>query len=127
MARFAAFAAGRAGTVAALREITMDFPRQQVTALIGPSGCGKSTLLRCLNRMNDLIDGVRTTGRILLDQRDVFDYVRSEPIVCTPEDAFRCFMRTEMDYLVLGSFVLSKKDQPPWQDKANWRTEYALD
>ena len=53
--------------------------------------------------------------------------VRGEPIVCTPEDAYRCFMRTEMDYLVLGSFVLSKKDQPPWQDKANWRTEYALD
>ncbi len=39
------------------------FPRQQVTALIGPSGCGKSTLLRCLNRMNDLIDNVRTTGQ----------------------------------------------------------------
>lgn len=53
--------------------------------------------------------------------------VRGEPIVCTPEDAYRCFMRTEMDYLVLGSYVLSKKDQPPWEDKANWRTEYALD
>jgi len=53
--------------------------------------------------------------------------VRGEPIVCTPEDAYRCFMRTEMDYLVLGSFILSKKDQPPWLDKANWRTEYALD
>jgi carbamoyltransferase len=53
--------------------------------------------------------------------------VRGEPIVCTPDDAYRCFMRTEMDYLVLGSFVLSKKQQPPWQDKANWRTEYVLD
>jgi carbamoyltransferase len=53
--------------------------------------------------------------------------VRGEPIVATPEDAYRCFMRTEMDYLVLGSFILSKKEQPPWQDKANWRTEYALD
>ncbi len=53
--------------------------------------------------------------------------VRGEPIVCSPEDAYRCFMRTEMDYLVLGSFVLSKKDQPPWQDKADWRQEYALD
>jgi carbamoyltransferase len=53
--------------------------------------------------------------------------VRGEPIVCTPEDAYRCFMRTEMDYLVLGSFVLSKKDQPPWKDKANWRQEYSLD
>ena len=61
------------GVTAALHAVTMDFPRKQVTALIGPSGCGKSTLLRCLNRMNDLIDGVRTTGHILLDQEDILD------------------------------------------------------
>jgi len=53
--------------------------------------------------------------------------VRGEPIVGTAEDAYRCFMRTEMDYLVLGSFILSKEEQPPWEDKANWRAEYALD
>jgi len=53
--------------------------------------------------------------------------VRGEPIVCTPEDAYRCFMRTEMDYLVLGSFLLSKQDQPPFEDKANWREDYGLD
>jgi len=53
--------------------------------------------------------------------------VRGEPIVCTPEDAYRCFMRTEMDYLVLGSFLLRKEDQPPWQDKGNWRQDYVLD
>jgi carbamoyltransferase len=53
--------------------------------------------------------------------------VRVEPIVCSPEDAYRCFMRTEMDYLVLGSFLLSKKDQPPWHDKGNWRQDYVLD
>lgn len=53
--------------------------------------------------------------------------VRGEPIVCTPEDAYRCFMRTEMDYLVLGDFLLSKKDQPEWHDKADWRSEYKLD
>ena len=53
--------------------------------------------------------------------------VRGEPIVCTPEDAYRCFMRTEMDYLVLGSYLLSKKDQPEWKDKADWRREYVLD
>ena len=53
--------------------------------------------------------------------------VRGEPIVCTPEDAYRCFMRTEMDYLVLGSFLLDKKDQPPWKDKADWRKDYVLD
>ena len=61
------------GAAAALRDISIDLPRKQVTALIGPSGCGKSTLLRCLNRMNDLIDGVHTTGRILLDQDDILD------------------------------------------------------
>jgi len=53
--------------------------------------------------------------------------VRGEPIVCTPADAYRCFMRTEMDYLVLNSFVLSKKDQPPWKDKQDWRKDYVLD
>jgi phosphate transport system ATP-binding protein len=61
------------GPVQALFEITMDIPRGLVTALIGPSGCGKSTLLRCLNRMNDLIDGVRTTGMIELDGQNILD------------------------------------------------------
>jgi phosphate transport system ATP-binding protein len=61
------------GKTEALKNITMDFPRHEVTALIGPSGCGKSTLLRCLNRMNDLIDGVRTTGRIEFDGQDIND------------------------------------------------------
>ena len=57
----------------ALRKISLDFPRNQVTALIGPSGCGKSTLLRCFNRMNDLIDDVRTEGSIFLDDQPVLD------------------------------------------------------
>ena len=53
--------------------------------------------------------------------------VRGEPIVCTPEDAYRCFMRTEMDYLVLGSYILDKQHQPPFQDSANWRKDFVLD
>jgi len=53
--------------------------------------------------------------------------VRGEPIVCTPEDAYRCFMRTEMDYLVLGPYILDKRDQPPWSEKGNWRLDYVLD
>ncbi len=61
------------GPVQALVAITMDIPRRLVTALIGPSGCGKSTLLRCLNRMNDLIDAVRTTGVIELDGQNILD------------------------------------------------------
>lgn len=59
------------GSQQALFDVSMIFPRHQVTALIGPSGCGKSTLLRCLNRMNDLIDDVSVTGNILLDGQEV--------------------------------------------------------
>ncbi len=53
--------------------------------------------------------------------------VRGEPIVCTPEDAYRCFMRTEMDYLVLENFLLAKSDQPEWTSDTDWRSEFELD
>jgi phosphate transport system ATP-binding protein len=55
------------GSSLALKDLTIDIPRNQITALIGPSGCGKSTLLRCFNRMNDLIIGARMEGEILFD------------------------------------------------------------
>ncbi|MFA7387797.1 MAG: phosphate ABC transporter ATP-binding protein PstB [Thiohalobacteraceae bacterium] len=60
------------GAKQALKQIDMEIPRKRVTAFIGPSGCGKSTLLRCFNRMNDLVDGVRIQGRMLLDGQDVY-------------------------------------------------------
>ncbi len=53
--------------------------------------------------------------------------VRGEPIVCTPEDAYRCFRRTEMDYLVLGDFLFDKKAQPAWQDTDKWQETFELD
>lgn len=53
--------------------------------------------------------------------------VRGEPIVCTPEDAYRCFMRTEMDYLVLENFVLAKTEQPQREDDRKWQEEFELD
>jgi len=53
--------------------------------------------------------------------------VRGEPIVCTPEDSHRCFMRTEMDYLVLETCVLDKKEQPAFQENENWRKQFRLD
>jgi carbamoyltransferase len=53
--------------------------------------------------------------------------VRGEPIICTPEDAYRCFMRTEMDFLVIGNFLFDKKQQPEWQEKDNWKEEFTLD
>jgi len=53
--------------------------------------------------------------------------VRGEPIVCTPSDAYLCFMRTNMDHLVLGSFLLDKKEQPALREHVDWRTQYELD
>jgi phosphate transport system ATP-binding protein len=57
----------------ALKHVDLDVYQNEVTALIGPSGCGKSTFLRCLNRMNDVIDICRVTGRIALDDHDIYD------------------------------------------------------
>ena len=61
------------GPKKALDAISLDIPERQVTAFIGPSGCGKSTLLRNLNRMNDLVDGVRHEGDITVDGRSIYD------------------------------------------------------
>jgi phosphate transport system ATP-binding protein len=61
------------GEKQALHGVNMEMPRKKVTAYIGPSGCGKSTLLRCINRMNDLVDGVTIKGKILLDNEDIYD------------------------------------------------------
>jgi carbamoyltransferase len=53
--------------------------------------------------------------------------VRGEPPVCTPEDAYKCFMRTEMDYLVAGNYLMSKTEQPVWKEKDDWKKEFKLD
>ncbi len=60
------------GEFHALKDVTLDFPKNEVTALIGPSGCGKSTLLKTLNRMNDLMDGCRVDGCVSLDGDDIY-------------------------------------------------------
>ena len=61
------------GDKQALFDINVDIPERSVTALIGPSGCGKSTFIRCLNRMNDTIDGCRVEGDIHIDKSDIYD------------------------------------------------------
>jgi len=61
------------GDTAALRNVSIDIYQHQVTALIGPSGCGKSTFLRCINRMNDMIDGCRMEGEITLDGENIYN------------------------------------------------------
>lgn len=60
------------GSFHALKEISLNIPEREITAFIGPSGCGKSTLLKSLNRMNDLVEGCKITGRIALDGMDVY-------------------------------------------------------
>lgn len=60
------------GQKQALRDISLRIPKRQITAFIGPSGCGKSTLLRCINRLNDLIDGVRVEGQVRFEGSDIF-------------------------------------------------------
>ena len=69
------------GATEALKDISIQVPRNQVTAFIGPSGCGKSTLLRCFNRMNDVIENSRTIGQVLVDGEDVYQpYVQLEEL-----------------------------------------------
>ena len=57
----------------ALKNVNMEIADHAITAFIGPSGCGKSTFLRCLNRMNDLVDGCRVEGKVMLDGEDIYD------------------------------------------------------
>lgn len=60
------------GDFKALKDVTMDIPANQITAFIGPSGCGKSTFLKTLNRMNDLVEGVKVEGTVCLDETDIY-------------------------------------------------------
>jgi phosphate transport system ATP-binding protein len=60
------------GETHAIKDVSIDISKEDVTAFIGPSGCGKSTFLRCLNRMNDTIEGAKVTGRIELDSEDIY-------------------------------------------------------
>lgn len=60
------------GSNHALKNVSMEIPQKEVTAFIGPSGCGKSTFLKTLNRMNDLVDGVKIDGKVLIDGEDIY-------------------------------------------------------
>jgi phosphate transport system ATP-binding protein len=67
------------GTTQAIKNVSLDIGKHEVVSMIGPSGCGKSTFLRCLNRMNDTIEGCRVTGSIKLDGQDIYDK-RLDPV-----------------------------------------------
>ena len=60
------------GEKQALKNVSMQIPRNSITALIGPSGCGKSTFIRCLNRMNDLINNCRIEGKVTIEGKDIY-------------------------------------------------------
>ena len=60
------------GDFHALKNVSIDIPANEITAFIGPSGCGKSTFLKTLNRMNDLVEGCKIEGNVLLDQEDIY-------------------------------------------------------
>ena len=77
-------------------------------------------------RYYDLIESFKALTGYAVIVNTSFN-VRGEPIVCTPNDAYRCFMRTEMDYLVVGNYIFDKKQQPEWLEKDNWKEEFVLD
>ena len=77
-------------------------------------------------RYYKMIDAFRKKTGCALVVNTSFN-VRGEPIVCTPQDAYLCFMRTEMDYLVLGNYILDKKSQVKLKNDKDWKKEYELD
>src|SRR3989338_3186379 len=87
------------GDFQALRNINLAIAERRITAIIGPSGCGKSTLLRVFNRMNDLIEGVRTGGEVFLDNEDI--------LKINPDDLIRLRQKVSMVFQRPNPFPLS--------------------
>jgi phosphate transport system ATP-binding protein len=100
--------------VSAVKDISMDIHRNDITALIGPSGCGKSTLLRCLNRMNDLIPGAEVRGELLYHGEDLYgpgvDPVQVRKLVGMVFQKPNPFPKSIYDNVAFGPRVLGRKD-----------------
>ncbi len=75
----------------ALIDVTVEMPKKSITAIIGPSGCGKSTFIRCLNRMNDVVEGVRIEGSVIVDARNI--YSKSEDLTALRRKVGMVFQR----------------------------------
>jgi phosphate transport system ATP-binding protein len=103
------------GEKQALKDITIDIPEKKVTAFIGPSGCGKSTFLRVINRMNDLIDNVKITGSITIDDIDLYDknldVVNLRKRVGMVFQKSNLFPKTTYENLVYGPRINGIKDK----------------
>ncbi|HXR30463.1 MAG TPA: phosphate ABC transporter ATP-binding protein PstB [Solirubrobacterales bacterium] len=99
---------------AAVKSISMDIHRKDVTALIGPSGCGKSTLLRCLNRMNDLIPGAEVEGELLYHGEDLYgpqvDPVQVRKLIGMVFQKPNPFPKSIYDNVAFGPRILGRKD-----------------
>jgi carbamoyltransferase len=106
----------------------LNVPRSQIPAVTHVDYSARiQTVRRETNdRYYDLLSSFHRLTKCPLVVNTSFN-VRGEPIVCSPEDAYRCFMRTEMDYLVLGDFLLDKRDQPVYEDSTDWQQEFELD
>ncbi len=102
------------GGVAAVKGISMDIHRKDVTALIGPSGCGKSTLLRCLNRMNDLIPSAEVQGELLYHGEDLYDPkvdpVQVRKLIGMVFQKPNPFPKSIYDNVAFGPRILGRKD-----------------
>ncbi len=108
------------GTRQALHNISLELPECRVTALIGPSGCGKSTFLRTLNRMNELIDGTRHEGEILLDGEDIYlrgvDVVQLRKRVGMVFQKSNPFPKSIFDNVAFGPRIHGQRDQRKLQE-----------
>jgi phosphate transport system ATP-binding protein len=102
------------GGVTAVKGVSMDIHRNDVTALIGPSGCGKSTLLRCFNRMNDLIPGAEVKGEILYHGEDLYgpsvDPVQARKLIGMVFQKPNPFPKSIYDNVAFGPRILDRKD-----------------
>ena len=112
------------GENVALSDIDLDIPRQEVTAFIGPSGCGKSTLLRCFNRMNELIDSARTTGRVFLNEQDIYapevDVAQIRRQIGMVFQQPNPFPKSVYDNVAYGLRIQNRPSRADLDDKVEW-------
>ena len=133
------------GTTKALKQVNLDIPENQVMALIGPSGCGKTTFLRCLNRMNDIVEGARAEGKILLDGMDIYAlevdvvqvrrrvgmvFQKSNPFPKSLFDNVAYGLRISGDYSrseIVGRVERSLKDAALWNEVSDRLNDSAME
>ncbi|MBN1870907.1 MAG: phosphate ABC transporter ATP-binding protein [Candidatus Omnitrophica bacterium] len=118
------------GQFQALKDVNISFSEKRITAIIGPSGCGKSTLLRVFNRMNDLIEGVRTTGEVTIDRENILD--PSADLVVLRKKVGMVFQRPNpfplsiYDNVIFGPKIHSSKNKDGLDEIVQYSLESVL-